>query len=63
MCGCAKVKEWDLSSHTWGEKKENENIFPGQGLFTVIRIKGLGLMGKMCLQVGSFPVVFYFGPV
>jgi len=36
-------------------KKENEKIFPGQGLFKVIRIKGLGLMGKMCLQVDSFP--------
>lgn len=30
-----------------GEEQENEKIFPGQGLFTAIRIKGRGLMGKM----------------
>lgn len=39
---------------------ENEKIFPGQGLFTVIRIKGQGLMGKMYPEVDDFP---FFGSV
>lgn len=56
ICGGAKVKEWDFSSHTWREKKKIERFFPGQGLFTVIGIKGLGLMGKNVSPSGQLPL-------